>query len=183
MSGPSAPAGDLRRQLHAWWETLAADVARGPVRADRARLRRLRSRIDARGGRIFPCEDAWALSSFWSLRDVVRRRSAEDEELAIIASLLARVRDDAGGDSFAGPLGRAAQGGRPPVAEERFRRLLRADTLIELHAPLVGVLDVAGAVAVAPLAGDLVSWSPKVRRQWARDYWTAAFAQPAKDAA
>lgn len=151
-----------------WWSSLTHPHVSGPQRADRARLRGLRTHIDPVEGRVFASADAWMTGSFWDLRKKLPGWRGSNETLAIIASLLAQVKDNVGSD-HPGRLLHAAG-----VPESRFRRIIAAETLVDLHAPLTQALAQANSrIAIEPLARDLLAWSPATRRRWAENYWSA----------
>lgn len=172
--GGKPDGGEAARAAAEWWRKLADAGAPGPVRADRARLRRTRVRIDAREGAVFDWEEAWNCAAFWALRRAVDDAGwrVDDERLALVASLLARVREDAPGVAVGRHFAAREAGDRPALSEERFRRLLRAETLLDAHAPVARAIDTLVSAPVAGLARGLLGWGPRVRRAWAHEYWT-----------
>jgi CRISPR type I-E-associated protein CasB/Cse2 len=105
-------------------------------------------------------------------------QSGFDARLAVLAGVLAHVKDDTGGQ-----LGKALYAAR--FSELRFRRLIRLETdadLLREGRRLVRMLD--GNLPVASFARALLFWDAQETREIARSYYGAElFGDGAKDQA
>lgn len=186
MSEEKEPLTRAVGAVAGWWRRLADPAAPGPLRADRARLRRVAVRRGEQG-LVFDAEAAWACGAFenlWLRLHAPDGWRVDEEPLALIATLLARVREDAPGARNLGRHFARRDGDRPALSEERFRRLLKADALIDLHPPMARAIDALDAMPVMPLARLLLEWElpaqgPRARRRLAQDYWTETFGERA----
>ncbi|NLC36092.1 MAG: type I-E CRISPR-associated protein Cse2/CasB [Alcaligenaceae bacterium] len=165
------------------WEPLPPAL-RGLDRGERAALRR------AADGDALLMESsthllARGLVTLDAKRDWPQLRNETEAYLAIalVAGVLAGVRDDASDDlSLAHRLGHAS-GNRPRMSELRFKRLLKASDETDLLRQWRRAVDLADRKAdVARLADDLLGWqieqarpqasaSRSVRFRWAYDYY------------
>jgi CRISPR system Cascade subunit CasB len=106
------------------------------------------------------------------------------EGTALVAAVLAHVREDAGrGESTARLIGPDADG-RARVSALRFRRILAARTPQETLIAFRRLVSLAGrSLPVADLAESLLDWTDphggdKRRRRWALDYYGAGDKAP-----
>lgn len=152
-----------------WWRDLNNES--GPMRAARARLRRLRSVVTPRG-RELPVSLAYEEAMYWRLHRLLGRDHDHERSL-VCAAVLAQVHDNHEQEL---PLLLAAsrKGGDGPVcAEQRFKRLVRVEEMADLLNPLVQVVRLLdGRAPVVDLANSIVFWGPKRRRRWAQRYWS-----------
>ena len=154
---------------HGWWRELhrsTQDREQGASRrGDRAELRR--------------CDDLDAIQmtqSFHRLRlHALKAGHHGDEQLALIAGILAHVEDEPKKElGFGAAMARASKTSqeRARVSGLRFRRLIQNESRDELFAPLVRIVRLVGREAtVSALATDLYFWGPKSRMRWATDYY------------
>ncbi len=119
----------------------------------------------------------------WPLRD----QPASYERLALVAGVLAKVKEDArDGYSLARRLGNASGNERAPMSELRFKRLQRTESPDDLYLQWQRAVQLAdGQADVAQLADDLLAWllelghsatrtSDGVKFRWAYDYYLSA---------
>lgn len=155
-----------------WWHGLQPDPGQGRPgdRAAQARLRRAATVAEA-------MTDPAAITLF-------RRIGATGPSclpaVALLAAVLAHVREDRREDSVARRLGPD----HPDAPETalmsplRFRRLLEADTDDERLTAFRRMVALAGGVLpVRDLSRSLLRWNDTTRRHWIYDYWNAG--QPA----
>lgn len=155
-----------------WWRRLQPDMPTG----DRGALARLR--------RCATVSEAMTNETAFALFRAVEAEGASDlPKVALLAVVLAHVREDRPGASVARLLGPE----RPDAPETalmsplRFSRLLAADTPDErLTAFRRMVVLAGGALPVADLCFSLLGWSEWRRRQWTYAYWDAG--RPSGDA-
>jgi len=161
------PESGLGQALTLWWERLQGKGEfEGQVQtADRAELSRAKT-----------IADVMLLPSFQHA--CVRFKpffKAEDweksiERLALIAALLARVRDMTD-QSVPLQMASPQKGEKPVVSELRFRRLIQRDR-DELYGAMIRVLQKLGRTAnIHQLANDMYYWGDKVKRDWAFTYF------------
>jgi CRISPR system Cascade subunit CasB len=153
--------------LATWWRWL--DDNRG----ERAVLRRCGTLTDV------------AFSpAYHRLRSVVSRfGSVDDNGLALVAGLAARIRGDIGGVSIAEQMATAKSGGdaKARVSGLRFRRLLKVKEQEDLFSAMTRVIALlGGAVNMQSLAQGVYLWNDndKTRKQWAFDYYSKAPGEP-----
>jgi len=151
-----------------WWRHWI-DRDDGAARASVARLRRVKSPLDAA---LIPAVHALNRS----LAEAGHDLRARPDRLALIACALAACHHT--------PHRRTAQVfGAPPdqpaVSNLRFNALVREADPNRLRQPLVRALgQVKGAVDVAALADDLFHWGEDVRTRWAFEYFGAGASAP-----
>jgi CRISPR system Cascade subunit CasB len=155
-----------KEALRRWWKTL------DDYRGRRAQLRRCHTLDEVMHKLAF---QAYARPRL--LGSGVR---GSDEQLAAVAGLLAHIRDHAPEHkSFAAQMATSdSAGGRPPVSEMRFRRLLRKESRAALYKPLRRVLYILGTpprANIFEVAQDVIYWGDAVRRRWAEDYYAVLF--------
>jgi CRISPR system Cascade subunit CasB len=142
-----------------WWQDLDED------RGGRAQLRRCRDVTE-----VYFCPAFHGL-----LRRLGVKGGQQSGVLAVIAGVLSHVKEDApSGPRFAVQMAQD-RGERAPVSELRFRALLEKADRENLFMPLIRVIGVMrGAANVADLARSIRYWGPRVRREWACDYYANA---------
>jgi len=147
-----------------WWrETIGEKTApSGP----RAELRRART-----------IEEVVFAPLYHDLRHRLRdTRWRSVDRLALVAGVLAQVREDDGSRKFVEQMAAPVDGSKnhPRIAPSRFRRILRLgdEDRDELFQQVRRVItQVAGRANAADLAKSLYWWSTKIRKQWALDYY------------
>ena len=147
----------IGRVLLSWWEKLDDD------RGGRAVLRRAASPTQV------------ALSApyqrvFQRLKTVADIPDRSYDRFAAIIGLLAHVKAN---DTKSVPeaMSKCDPGGRPPVSELRFLRLLDSPDIDALFVSVRRVLPLMGdQVNVLALANDVLYWGDSVKKQWAYDY-------------
>ena len=140
-----------------WWRELQDNPG------DRAHLRRASTLIDLA---LYP--------AYHGLR---RRVSGDPERLALVAGVLARIKEPQGPKCFAKALAAPKSGGSGPcMSGMRFRRLLKIEEPGELMRQMRRALALAGDNAdPGLLAKDIYSWDqPWVKRTWAQTYYDTA---------
>jgi CRISPR type I-E-associated protein CasB/Cse2 len=190
-----------REQKHAlgdafygWWASLhdPRNDGRNARRADRAALRRLDLLTGAKG----PEPDmvaALSIPAFRELYAAIRKilpapsRWQDDDRLTrlfIVATALARIRqNDTDHRTTAAALGGPDENARLLQAA-RFVRLMRANTAADLFNQACRLCALMQEQApVRDLALSLYDWldlsdGPRLRRNWARDYYGLTFDQP-----
>jgi CRISPR system Cascade subunit CasB len=147
-----------------WWSECIGD--RSAPAGPRAELKRART-----------IEEVVFVPLFHDLR----RRLADTgwrmtDRLALVAGVLAHVRENGGGSPFPSQMAVPAEGSRnrPRVAPSRFRRILRLgdedrDELFLQIRRIVALLD--GKVNVGDLADSLYWWNERTRKSWALKYY------------
>ena len=155
-----------------WWHGLQPDHEQGRPgdRAAQARLRRAATLAEA-------MTDPAAIALF---RRIGATGPGDLPAVALLAAVLAHVREDAREGSVARRLGPEY-----PDAPEtalmsplRFRRLLEATTDDERLTAFRRMVALAGGkLPLRDLARSLLRWNDTTRRRWIYDYWNAG--QPA----
>ncbi|MCW3476875.1 type I-E CRISPR-associated protein Cse2/CasB [Limobrevibacterium gyesilva] len=150
----------------AWWRDLQpCDEAGKPRRGDRAALARLRR-----------CATVMEAAGEPAAIALCRRLGGTECDLgraALIAAVLAHVRDNVGGLPVARQVG-VQQDGKAAISDLRFRRLLQADTDDEQLIGFRRLVALAGhKLNVADLAASLWRWNDKQRRRWIYAYHEA----------
>lgn len=141
-----------------WWQGLDED------RAARATLRRANS--------------VTAVILTPAYQRLYRRLSAagwadrahvfHNDRLAAVAGLLAHVENQSGLPPAEAMSATQEAGGRPPVSELRFLRLLDSPDIDSLFTGMRRVLPLmSNGVDVLALATDIVNWGDTVKKQWA----------------
>ncbi len=147
--------------LRAWWRWL--DENRG----ERAVLRRCGTLTDV------------AFSpAYHRLRSMVSRFGfVDDDGLALVAGLAARIKENMGSGRIAEQMATAKSGGdaKARVSGLRFRRLLKVREREDLFSPMIRIVDLlGGSVNIQSLAQGVYFWKDKTRKQWAFDYYSKA---------
>lgn len=147
--------------LKGWWQWL--DDNRG----ERAILRRCGTPTDV----VFS-------PAYHRLRAAVRRFGfVDDDGLALVAGLTARIKDDIGSGSIAEQMATAKSGSdaKARVSGLRFRRLLKVKEREDLFSTMTRVIALlGGSVNMQSLAQGVYFWNDKTRKQWAFDYYSKA---------
>ena len=166
MTAASAPGSVAA----AWWHRAFHD-GHGSGRANRARLRRCLTPVDA-----IAVEAVHDLNA--QLRAAGHRPPAD--RLALLAITLAHVEED-GGRHLAVLLGaHSAKDAPRALSELRWQALIRITQPQELITPLRRALAVIRhtPVNVGALAGDLYLWSDATRTKWCFQYFGAGATAP-----
>lgn len=157
----------VKAEFLSWWHQLHSETAPGPVRADRASLRRAES-VSA-----VVCLPAYQ-RIYRRLLD--RHEGApwlphEQDRIAALIGLAAHLKDQ-DGSSLPDAMSRRAEGSdRNAVSELRFARLLESPDLDALFVGLRRTMPLIEHRAdPARLADDLFGWGDFVRKQWAYAY-------------
>lgn len=146
---------EVGRALLAWWDSLQED------RGARAELRRCKS------------PDEVAITASYQrlcqkLRSAFTGEFGWEGRLAVIAGLVAQVREAAPGRSLAAQM---AEGNPPAVSELRFRRLLQRERA-DLYPALIRILRMLDNRAdILGLANSVYYWGAGVKKRWAADYF------------
>lgn len=150
-----------------WWSELRQ--APGTGREDRAALAELRRARDLSDVVMIP-----AFQVLWHRADRPTGRKAE--RLALTAAVVAHVRTDTGGASFARQLGPrdARDVGTATLSPLRLRRLLAIDDgqTEALRTALIRLVKhTDGVASVKDLTRATLYWNEKTRIAWAFAYW------------
>lgn len=152
----------------AWWRDLQPDSDRR-YPGDRGALSRLRRCATVAEA----MQDPATIALF---RRCGATAPADLPAIALAAAVLARVREDAPGQSVARQLG-PDQPDKPETAilkPLRFRRMMEATSEDERLIALRRLVALAGArLNLRDLAEALLDWSDRRRRRWVFDYWNA----------
>jgi len=155
---PKFRAGETAGEvLIVWWRELA------DRRGERADLRRTVKSVEV-----------ILIPAYHRLR--VRLLTAgyiiNNERLAVIAGLAARVKENSTTDSVARQMARVKTGTSPQVAELRFRRILETDSTEELFPILNRALSLLGnSVNLLDLADSIYGWNDYQKKRWALEYY------------
>jgi CRISPR system Cascade subunit CasB len=146
-----------REALLSWWRELKE------ARGDLAELRRA----------LNPVEIAFC-PAFHRLLHILRHvRKVSPNSLAVVAGVLAHVKEHDAGNSFPAQMASPKQPGGPArVSGLRFRRLLQIGDRDELFLPLIRTIRLTeGRVNILSLADSIYFWGERVRRDWAYAYY------------
>lgn len=152
-----------------WWAELHRSNQEKGVsrRGDRAELKRCRT-----------IDEIYLVPGFHRLRYQVRDANLpiSDERLALVAGVLAEVREKAGDESFGKRMAKRADGSdRAQVSGLRFRRLIQLEEPNDLYARLRRTIRLCDRrTSIGRLAADVAYWGPKTKRNWANDYYQSA---------
>jgi len=144
-----------------WWEELDSN------RGDRAVLRRCRSLADVVFSPAYH-RLRWAVSRFGSV---------DDERLALVVGLAARIKTNSEGGSIAEQMatGKGDSSSKAKVSGLRFRRLLKVRDQNELFTAMTRIIALLGNTAsLQSLARSVYFWNDITRKQWAFDYYSKA---------
>lgn len=150
-----------------WWKPMTADDPPGPVRADRANLRRA---VDLDAVALLPAFQR----VYRELRIACgggEWPAHQQERIAAAVALLARLKASG---SFSLPIAMSqhAEGSdRNLVSALRFRRLLDAHDIADLFLALRRVLPlIERTTEPQTLITDVFCWGEKTRKAWAYQY-------------
>ena len=148
--------------LDAWWRSL--DDNRG----DRAELRRCGTLAEV----VFT-------PAYHRLRQSVCRSGAvHDDGLALVAGLVARVKNNAMDHTVAGQMATGKSDGSARVSGLRFRRLLKVKEREEFFTAMGRVIALlGGTVNLQSLAKSAYFWNDITRKQWAFEYYSHALSE------
>jgi CRISPR system Cascade subunit CasB len=146
-------------ELKSWWISLENN------RGDRAKLRRCHTLIEVA-----------FLPVFHRLRLEVEKHGRIDyDSLALVAALVARVKNSSDALSIAEQMATGKQDGSARVSGLRFRRLLKVKDNEHLYAAIARVIALLGGTAnVQSLAEGVYQWNDITRKRWAFDYYAKA---------
>lgn len=143
--------------LTGWWQAL--DKNRG----DRAELRRCATLTEVA---ITPAYHRLRLA-------IMQYGIVNDNSLALLAGLAARVKSDYSGGTVAEQMATGKTDGSARVNGLRFRRLLKnKDTELFFIAMARIIALLGGALNLQNLANSVYYWNDKTRKQWAFDYYS-----------
>jgi len=147
--------------LEAWWRWL--DENRG----DRAVLRRCGTLTEV----VFS-------PAYHRLRSaVIRFGFVDDDGLALVAGLAARIKENMVSGRIAEQMATAKSGGdaNARVSGLRFRRLLKVKDRDDLFSSMTRAIALlGGSINMQSLAQGVYFWNDKIRKQWAFDYYSKA---------
>ncbi|HEY3373635.1 MAG TPA: type I-E CRISPR-associated protein Cse2/CasB [Candidatus Aquicultor sp.] len=149
------------KALTDWWRGLEDS------RGDRAVLRRCRSLADVVFSPAYH-RLRWAVSRFGSI---------DDDRLALIVGLAARIKSNSEGSSIAEQMatGKADGYGSARVSGLRFRRLLKVQEKDDLFTSMARIIALLGGTTnLQSLAQSVYFWNDTTRKQWAFDYYSRA---------
>jgi CRISPR system Cascade subunit CasB len=150
-------------ELLNWWRALDED------RGERAVLRRSHNLVEV------------AFSpAFHRLRKALGHFGVvDDDKLALIVGLAARVKSEDDGGSIAEQMATGKPGGSARVSGLRFRRLLKVKENEDLFTAMTRIMALLGGSAnIQSLAQGVYSWNDITRKQWAFDYYSKAPNEP-----
>jgi CRISPR system Cascade subunit CasB len=163
-----------------WWRELNPPEDSGRS-GDRAALAMLR--------RATELPEIWAIGAYHALRDQLHGGKDEDNRIAVLAHVIAHVRDEPKPRrSFARALGAPPEGNADSsdavMSPLRFKRLIEARDAPDLMREFRRAIHLLGSTAnVSDLARSILAWNDKTRRRWSFDYFGASFADPETTAA
>lgn len=142
-----------------WWRGLDND------RGERALLRRCRSLTEV----VFT-------PAYHRLRVAVSRCGiVNDDSLALVAGLAARVKTDTDDAQIAEQMAGGKPDGSARVSGLRFRRLLKVhgtEEMLSAMSRTIALLD--GSVNLQNLVQSVYWWNDQTRKKWAFDYYSKA---------
>lgn len=146
------------QELLKWWGEL-----QDQFRGERAMLRRCNTLTEV----VFsPAYHRLRLS-------VVRFGSVNDDGLALVVGLAARVKDTINGNTIAEQM--ATGKDKAKVSGLRFRRLLKVKEKEDLYTSMGRIIAMlGGAVNLQSLAQSVYFWNDITRKKWAFDYYSKA---------
>ncbi len=116
--------------------------------------------------------------AYHRLRSAVSRFGfVDDDGLALVAGLAARIKENIGSGRIAEQMATAKSGGdtKARVSGLRFRRLLKVKERDDLFSTMTRVIALlGGSVNIQSLAQGVYFWNDKTRKQWAFDYYSKA---------
>lgn len=152
-----------------WWRKMTSDAqkdrgTRGPRRAALAELRRARDTHD-----VLQLPAALDLIQKLGISSPGR----EAERAAMLAGILASVREDDSSRPVARMIGRATldDAASAKLSEARFRRLLQTEEDGLMDAMRRLVQQAGGRANVYDLAYAVLHWGDRVKKRWIFDYY------------
>jgi CRISPR system Cascade subunit CasB len=143
--------------LAAWWHGLNEN------RGSRAELRRCATLAEVA---FTPAYHRLRLS-------VGKFGAPNDDALALVAGLSARVKSDISDCTFAEQMATGKSDGSARVSGLRFRRLLKVKESDELFTAMGRVVSLLGsAINLQSLANSVYFWSDRTRKKWAFEYYS-----------
>jgi CRISPR system Cascade subunit CasB len=147
-----------------WWSGLQPSAPGGGDRGALASLRRCSCVAEAMG-------EPASIALFRALGFFSPERFPD---AALLAAVLAHVREHAPNARFARAIGPQQADDDALVSALRFRRLMQAETHDELLIAFRRAIALARGVAhVSDLARGLLHWNEETRTRWVFDYWNA----------
>ena len=142
-----------------WWRQLDSD------RGERAVLRRCRGLAEVA-----------FTPTYHRLRQAISRfGTVDDDGLALVAGLAARVKNDADDTRIAEQMATGKPDGSARVSGLRFRRLLKLRDQEELLSAMSRTIALlGGSVNLQSLAQSVYWWNDQTRKRWAFDYYSNA---------
>lgn len=145
--------------LLSWWKDL--DNNRG----DRADLRRCHNTVDI----VFNP----AYHRLWLALNKIG--FGNRDSVALIAGVLANVKNHQDAESFAAQMAHLKDGSNPQVSGLRFKRLLKIKDKEELFSSVVRIVKLMdGNVNACNLANSLYYWNDGTKKDWAYSYYEKA---------
>ncbi len=146
--------------LFAWWEALKDN------RGDRAELRRCATLAEVA-----------FTPAYHRLRLTLGKFGAVNADaLALVAGLVARVKNNIAGDTLAEQMATGKPDGSAQVSGLRFRRLLKAKEPDELFTAMGHIVALLGSSAnLQSLARSVYLWNDRytdIRKEWAFEYYS-----------
>jgi CRISPR system Cascade subunit CasB len=163
-----------------WWRDLNPPED-SRKQGDRAALALLRRAVEPR--------QIWLVEAYDDLRRRLRGGRDDDDRVAILAHVLAHVREEPRPSRrFAAALGARPEGGTDErdhlMSPLRFKRLIEAATPVDRMREYRRAIRLLGNRAnVRDLARSILAWNDQTRRRWSFDYFGASFADPETTAA
>lgn len=147
------------RELIDWWKKLDED------RGGRALLRRCHNLTEVA---FSPAYHRLHLA-------VSRFGSFDEDKLALVVGLTARVKSDDNSGSIAEQMASGKPNDSARVSGLRFRRLLKIKDQEEFFTAMIRIIALLGGSAnIQSLAQSVYSWNDITRKQWAFDYYSKA---------
>ena len=114
--------------------------------------------------------------TYHRLRQAVARfGTVNDDSLALVAGLVARVKSDADDGRIAEQMATGKPDGSARVSGLRFRRLLKVQDTEELLSAMSRTIALLGdTVNLQSLAQSVYWWNDQTRKKWAFDYYSKA---------
>jgi CRISPR system Cascade subunit CasB len=166
---------DKARIAWGWWRKLNPPPDSSQP-GDRAALAMLRRAAEPR--------EIWLIDAYQDLRQRLRAGNDLNDRVAVLAHVLAHVRDEPKpARTFAAALGATPEGGTPlkdhVVSPLRFKRLIEARDPVDLMREFRRAVRLLGGSAnVSDLAKSVLAWSDQTRKHWSFAYFGAASADP-----
>jgi CRISPR system Cascade subunit CasB len=147
------------RELIEWWKGLDED------RGDRAVLRRSHNLAEV----VFS-------PAYHRLRLTVNHfGEVDDDRLALIVGLSARVKSEDNSGSIAEQMATGKPDGSARVSGLRFRRLLKVKNPEDLFTAMTRIIALLGGAAnIQSLAQSVYLWNDITRKEWAFNYYSKA---------